>query len=40
MDLLEGVRNHLPCSIIEDEVGFVLANGVGQAIQFLHVKEN
>jgi hypothetical protein len=38
--MLEGVLNHLPCDIVEDEVGFVLANTVGQAIMFLHAKEN
>jgi hypothetical protein len=38
--MLEGVPNHLACSIVEDEVGFILANSFGQAIIFLHVKEN
>jgi hypothetical protein len=38
--VLEGVLNHLPCGIVEDEVGFGLANAVGQAIMFLHAKEN
>jgi hypothetical protein len=35
-----GVLNHLLCNIVEDEVGFVLANVVGLAIMFLHPKEN
>jgi hypothetical protein len=38
--VLEGILDHLACSIIEDKVGFILANSVGQAIMFLHVKEN
>jgi hypothetical protein len=38
--VLEGILNHLPCGIIEDEVGFLLTNIVGQAIMFLHAKEN
>jgi hypothetical protein len=40
MGVLEGVLNHLPCGIVKDEVGFVLANAVNQAIMFVHVKEN
>jgi hypothetical protein len=40
MNVLEGILNHLPCGIVEDEVGFVLANAVGQAIMLLHAKEN
>jgi hypothetical protein len=40
VDLLEGVLNHLLCDIVEDEVDFVLASAVGQAIIFLHAKEN
>jgi hypothetical protein len=32
--MLEGILNHLLCSIFEDEVGFILANAVGQAIMF------
>jgi hypothetical protein len=39
-DMLEGILNQLLCGIVEDEVGFVLANAVGQAIMFLHAKEN
>jgi hypothetical protein len=38
--MLEGIINHLSCGIVEDEVGFLLANVVGQAIMFQHVKEN
>jgi hypothetical protein len=38
--VLEGVFYHLPCGIVEDEVGFVLANIVGQGIIFLDAKEN
>jgi hypothetical protein len=38
--VLEGVFNHLLFGIVEDKAGFVLANAVGQAIMFLHVKEN
>jgi hypothetical protein len=37
--MLHSVLNHLACGIVEDEVGFVLANSVGQAIMFLHAKE-
>jgi hypothetical protein len=37
---LESVLTHLPRGIIEDEVGFDLANAVDQAIMFLHVNEN
>jgi hypothetical protein len=40
MGVLEGILDHLPCNIIEDKVGFFLANTVGQAIMFLHAKEN
>jgi hypothetical protein len=40
MGVLEGVLNHLLCGIVEDEVGFLLANIVGQAIIFMHAKEN
>jgi hypothetical protein len=39
-EVLEGLLNHLPCGIVEDKVGFVFANTVGQAIMFLHAKEN
>jgi hypothetical protein len=38
--MLEGILNHLPHDIVEDEVSFILANGIGQAIMFLHAKEN
>jgi hypothetical protein len=38
--MLEGIFNHLSCGIVEDKVGFILANDVGQAIIFLHAKEN
>jgi hypothetical protein len=38
--MLEGVFYHLPCSIIEDEFGFILTNIVGQVIIFLDAKEN
>jgi hypothetical protein len=38
--MLEGVFYHLPCGIIEDVVGFILTNAVGQAIIFLNEKEN
>jgi hypothetical protein len=37
--MLKGVLNHLLYDIIEDEVGFLLANVVGQAIMFLHAKK-
>jgi hypothetical protein len=40
MGMLKGVLNHLACNIVEDEVGFVLANSIGQLIMFLHAKEN
>jgi hypothetical protein len=40
VDVLEGVLNHLPWSIIKVEVGFVLANAVDLAIMFLHAKDN
>jgi hypothetical protein len=36
--ILERVLNHLPCTIVEDEVGFDLVNAIGQAIMFLHLK--
>jgi hypothetical protein len=38
--MLEGILNHLMCGIVEDEVGFILANVIGEAIMFLHTKEN
>jgi hypothetical protein len=40
VDVLEGILNHLPCDIVEDEIGFILANAVGQVIIFMDVKEN
>jgi hypothetical protein len=40
MGMLKGILNHLLCGIVEDEVGFILANAGNQAIMFLHVKEN
>jgi hypothetical protein len=36
----EGILNHLSCDIVEDEVGIDLTNAVGQAIMFMHAKEN
>jgi hypothetical protein len=38
--MLKGILNHLPCGIVEDEVGIILANAAGQAIMFLYAKEN
>jgi hypothetical protein len=38
--MLEGVFYHLPCGIVEDEVGSVHANVVIQAIIFLDAKDN
>jgi hypothetical protein len=38
--VLEGILDHLACSIVEDEAGYVLSNYVGQATMFLHTKEN
>jgi hypothetical protein len=38
--MLEDIFCHLPCGIVEDEVGFVHANNVGQATIFLDAKEN
>jgi hypothetical protein len=38
--VLESVFYHLPCDIIEDEVGSVHANAVVQAIIFLDAKDN
>jgi hypothetical protein len=40
MSVLEGILHHLPCGIVEDEVGFILANAISQAIMFLNAKEN
>jgi hypothetical protein len=37
--VLEGILDHLACSIVEDEAGFVLANSVGQGILFLQARE-
>jgi hypothetical protein len=37
--MLEGIFYHLPCGIVEDEVGFVLANAFGQAMIFLDARE-
>jgi hypothetical protein len=38
--MLEGVLDHLSCSIVEHGAGFDLANSVGQMKMFLHAKEN
>jgi hypothetical protein len=38
--MLEGILNHLPCGIVEDEVNFILVNTVSLVIMFLHAKEN
>jgi hypothetical protein len=40
MGVLEDVLNHLLFGIVEVEVDFLLTNDVGQAIMFLHAKEN
>jgi hypothetical protein len=40
MGMLEDVLNHLLFGIVEVEVDFLLTNAVGQAIMFLHAKEN
>jgi hypothetical protein len=40
MGMLKDILNHLSYDIVEDEVGFLLANFVGQAIMFLYAKEN
>jgi hypothetical protein len=37
---LEASFYHLPCCIVEDEVGSVYANAVVQAIIFLDAKDN
>jgi hypothetical protein len=37
--MLEGILYHLPCSTVEDEVSFVLANAIGQVTIFLDAKE-
>jgi hypothetical protein len=38
--MLEGIFYHLPCGIVEDEIGSVCANAVIQAIIFLDAKDN
>jgi hypothetical protein len=38
--VLEGIFYHLPCGIVEDVVGIVHANAIGQAIIFLDAKDN
>jgi hypothetical protein len=38
--MLEDILEHLLCSIVEYEAGFVLINSVSQAKMFLHVKKN
>jgi hypothetical protein len=38
--MLEGFLNYLPCSIVKDEAGVILANSFDQGIMFLHAKEN
>jgi hypothetical protein len=38
--MLEGVFYHLPCGIVEDEVGSVHSNVVIQAIIFMDAKDN
>jgi hypothetical protein len=38
--VVEGVLDHLSCSIIEDEASFNLANFVHQLKIFLHAREN
>jgi hypothetical protein len=40
VNVLEGILNHLACNIVEDEAGFILTNSFGQAIMFMHAKEN
>jgi hypothetical protein len=40
MDVLVGIFYHLPCGIVEDAVGVIHTNTVGQAIIFLDAKEN
>jgi hypothetical protein len=38
--VLKGIRNHLPYNIVVDEVGFIIANAIGQEIMFLRAKDN
>jgi hypothetical protein len=38
--MLEGVLDHLPCSIVEHRAVLGLANSVGQIKMFLYAKEN
>jgi hypothetical protein len=38
--MLEGILNHLPCSIVEHEAGFSLANSIDKTKIFMHAKEN
>jgi hypothetical protein len=38
--VLEGVLDHLQCSIVEHGACFGLANSVGETKMFLHAKEN
>jgi hypothetical protein len=38
--MLESELDHLPCSIIEHEAGFDLANSVSQTKMYLYAKEN
>jgi hypothetical protein len=38
--MLEGVLDHLPCSIVEHRAVLGLANSVGQTKMFLYAKEN
>jgi hypothetical protein len=40
MGVLEGVFYHLPCGIVEDEVGSIHANVVVQVIILLDAKGN
>jgi hypothetical protein len=40
MGVLEGILDHLACSIVEHEAGFGLANFVGQMKMFWNSKEN
>jgi hypothetical protein len=38
--VLEAILNHLVCGIVENEAGLVFVNSIGQAIMFMHAKEN
>jgi hypothetical protein len=40
MGVLEGILDHLSCSIVEHEASFSLTNSVVQVKMFLHAKEN